>query len=162
MTDKNLYIALLVSTIIVFIIGVILITSYTQWNSIDMKNGQNFKVNTTPDKVGNIKFKNCIYTISLHNVTGYTGPTSYSRDITSQLNYMTAAYIGNTNPNYRFKLDGDGLSQYSFIIQGFSDYDTLNSQGLCGPTGNSSCVLPSPWSSTDPNVVKVSIKGYYK
>jgi len=169
MKDNILYLSLIITSIIVFLIGIMYISIKTGWISFSMTNGQNFYSNFTPiEKIADLRFDKCIYTISHTGFNGMTGPTSYSRDITNQLNYMISAYkyIENINGDgtngYAFKLEDPGLSQYSFIIPGFSDYETLQAKGCCakgpsGPTGP--CHLPAPWANTG---VHVTIEGRYK
>jgi phage-related tail fiber protein len=159
MTDTFFYILIISSTIIIFLLLLYLIYTYTGWNSFTMTNGQNFKINGNSVDVSNITFKNCIYTIT----NPANNPSTYSRDVTSQLNYMVRMYKGNTNSNFIFKLDG-GLSQYSFVIQGFSDYNTLKSYniaiGSVDPlTGLQSYALPPEWTNSS---VIVTLTGSYK
>ena len=161
MTDKNFYILILATTVVLFLIGIYMIYMYTGWVPFTMNTNENFLIDASPTDAAKIKFKNCIYTITNPSITN--GVNSYTRDVTSQLNLMISAYKTNTKNDYVFKLDS-GLSQYSFIIKDFSDYKSLESYNIpLGPpdpvTGNQSYDFPPEWKTKD---VKATLVGYYK
>lgn len=110
-------IILIVVVIIVSIMFMSYLTyNYTGWKSFTMKKGENFQItDADPKLVSKLQFRNCIFTIK-----GSDGTTK-TLNVASILNTMAAAYEGNDNPGYVFKLDDPGLSTYSFRIPGFND-----------------------------------------
>lgn len=138
---QRIILAIVVALTIAILYGFIL-SKYTGWKQFSMKKGENFLMNNIDStKISNIKFRNCIFT-----TTGTDG-SSKSLDVSSVLNGMVAAYKGNTNNNYVFKLDDPGLSPYSFQIPGFNDKDNHPN--------------PSVW-GFDLAGTKATLTGYYK
>lgn len=96
-----------------------LVYNYTGWKVFTMSKGENFQItDLDPALVSSLKFKDCVFTAigTDGNIKEYT--------VSSALNKMVAAYEGNSNPNYVFKLDDPGLSIYSFQIPGFNNDKT--------------------------------------
>jgi hypothetical protein len=104
----------LVIAIIITIIMYFLIYNYTGWTKFEMKKGQNFVVNLSPEKVSKIVFKNTEFKIVS------TTNEIKTANVAQVLNGMVAAYEGNTNKDYIFKLSDPGLSSFSFNIPNYN------------------------------------------
>jgi len=143
MLNKTQRIILAIVVIIVVIIGLAyILNKYTGWQNFSMKKGENFQMtNIDSTEISKLKFRSCIFT-----TTGKDGTTK-TANVTSVLNGMVAAYDGNTNKNYIFKLDDPGLSPYSFQLPGFNDKDNHPD------TANWQFELPE---------TKATLTGYYK
>lgn len=133
---------IIIMTIIIICAMKYLLYKYTGWIKFNMSNGQNFQVHSLPENISKITFIDTIYTIVA------TDNTIASRDVSGVLNGMVAAYTGNNNENYIFKLTDPGLNPYSFIINGVSDSKTLNGAKELQPKWN--------------NSTNVTLSGYYK
>ena len=146
MIDRSFYIILVSMVVITTLFILYMLYFRLGWNSFSMKYNENFLVNLPPERIQDVRFKNCIYTVSNVDNT-----KQYTKDVTSQLNFMIDGYKGNTNPDYIFKLEDDGLTQYSFIIQGLTD--KCDKDPI---TGN--CIIADEWKNT----INVNLTGQYK
>jgi hypothetical protein len=138
----NAHIIQVAIAIVTTIITMYLIYKHTGWVSFTMNKGENFAYSLEPEKVANILFRDCYFTVISEN--GTVGPDKYN--VTSVLNNMINAYQGNTNSKYIFKLDDPGLSAFSFHVPNFNDSNTH-------PTGE--------WLDENPNQ-QVILTGFYK
>jgi len=111
---------IIVAIFAVFVAGITgnLVYKYTGWIPFTINKGQNFSYDPKyTDIIGKIAFKDCI--LALNGADG----SKLTHNVTSVLDGMTAAYIKNTNPEFKFKLDDPGLSAYSFQVPGFNDQE---------------------------------------
>lgn len=133
---------LILVIIIITLIMKYIIYKYTGWTKFNMSYLQNFLVNTPPENVSKIKFSKCIFKVK--STTGVEAST----DVTANLNKMVAAYEGNKDERYKFKLDDPGLNSASFILPGITDSGTIKD----------STTFPLDWKDTE----NVSLEGSYK
>lgn len=148
----NKIIIIFVGLIIIIILMKFLIYQYTGWIKFNMKYEENFQVlNTNPKKISKIIFTDVKYTLIAND------NSIAEIDVSNILNKMIKAYKNSDNENYRFKLADPGLNEYSFVINGISNKDSLVVVGKNINTGENIYDLPEKWRTK-----KVSLIGYYK
>ena len=127
---------------------------FTGWTEFTMNYNQNFVTKCDVSDVYKLKFKDCIYTVKDIN-----GENAKTRDVSSQLELMVSAFKGNTNDMYKFQLDEDGLSMYSFIIKGFNDAASIKATNEdVNWVGTSNVLNGEKWNGT----TNVTLVGKYK
>lgn len=120
---SNLKIAILISVVLLIIILILWYMSESiGWKSFKLVRDENFFVTVPKKTLKTIKWKKCIFSVYNKNDKNNVK----SKDVSKNLKMMTDGFVdvGEEEKELNFRL-AEGLSPYSFHIDGFNDKDTV-------------------------------------